>query len=585
MRTLVTFLSLLACCAAGISGAAVPSTAARLTAQNSLFEEQWQTGLENSPEFSSYIGDYRHNDRLDDYSLAAIKRRFVRDEQYRVRLRAISTTGFSEQDRLSHEIMLRALAQNAADYQFKEYELPLSQMSGPHLALSDLPLWVPFDSIQRYEDYIARLRQIPRVFTQTEEVLRAGVRAGIVPVRFLLEKVPAQCEGVVAANPFLIPTRKFPEGISAQEQARLTADITRVVNEQVLPAYKSFAAFVANEYAPRGRATLSTQSLPDGKRRYVNEIRGQTTINDLSAAQIHQIGLQEIDRIEAQMLVIARQQGFQDLPTYRAALKVDKKYIPTSSEQILDDYRRYITQMQSKLPALFGYIPALPVTVEALPDFQAADSTQYRQGTPDGKRPGRVVVATADLPNRTMIDDEATAYHEGVPGHHMQGSVALEMTTLPKFRQYYSNAGYAEGWALYAEQLGKEVGFYQDPNSDYGRLTSDMFRAVRLVVDTGIHSQGWSREQVVEFFHKYAVVDEPTIQAETDRYISWPGQALAYKLGQLKMRELRERAQHELGPKFDVRKFHDELLNGGVVPLDLLSVHIDRWIAATKAGG
>ena len=585
MRTLVTFFSSLACCAAGISSAAVPSAAARLAAQNSLFEEQWQAGLDESPEFSSYIGDYRHNDRLDDYSLAGIQRRFTRDEQYRVRLLAISTAGFSEQDRLSHEIMLRALAQLAADYRFKEYELPLSQMSGPHLALSDLPLWVPFDSVPRYEDYIARLRQIPRVFTQTEEVLRAGVRAGIVPVRFLLEKVPAQCEGVIAANPFLIPTRKFPEGISAQEQARLTAEITRVVNEQVLPAYKSFAAFVAAEYSPRGRTTLSTESLPDGKRRYVNEIRGQTTINDLSAAQIHQIGLQEIEHIEAQMLVIARQQGFQDLPTYRAALKVDKKYIPTSSEQILDDYRRYITQMQSKLPALFGYIPALPVTVEALPDFQAADSTQYRQGTPDGKRPGRVVVATADLPNRTMIDDEATAYHEGVPGHHMQGSVALEMTTLPKFRQYYSNAGYAEGWALYAEQLGKEVGFYQDPNSDYGRLTSDMFRAVRLVVDTGIHSQGWSRERVVEFFHQYAVVDEPTIQAETDRYISWPGQALAYKLGQLQMRELRTRAQRELGPKFDVRKFHDELLNGGVVPLDLLSGHIDRWIAASKAGG
>jgi uncharacterized protein (DUF885 family) len=585
MRTLLTFLSLLTCGAAGIGSAATPSMADRLAAQNSLFEEQWQASLEESPEFSSYIGDYRHNDRLDDYSLAGIKRRFARDERYRMRLRAISTTGFSEQDQLSHEIMLRALAQSAADYQFREYELPLSQMNGPHLALSDLPLWVPFDSVQHYEDYIARLRQIPRVLKQTEEVLSAGVQAGIVPVRFLLEKVPAQCEGVIAANPFLIPTRKFPEGISPQEQTRLTADITRVVNEQVLPAYKSFAAFVASEYAPRGRTTLSTESLPDGKRRYVNEIRGQTTISDLSAAQIHQIGLREIERIEAQMLVIAHQQGFQDLPTYRAALKVNKKYIPTSSEQILDDYRRYIAQMQSKLPALFGHIPSLPVTVEALPDFQAADSTQYRLGTPDGKRPGRVVVATADLPNRTMVDDEATAYHEGVPGHHMQGSVALEMTTLPKFRQYYSNAGYAEGWALYAEQLGKEVGFYQDPNSDYGRLASDMFRAVRLVVDTGIHSQGWSRERVVEFFHEYAVVDEPTIQAETDRYISWPGQALAYKLGQLKMRELRERAQRELGPKFDVRKFHDELLNGGVVPLDLLSGHIDRWIAASKAGG
>jgi uncharacterized protein (DUF885 family) len=259
------------------------------------------------------------------------------------------------------------------------------------------------------------------------------------------------------------------------------------------------------------------------------------------------------------------------------------KYIPTSAEQILDDYRKYLGQMQAKLPQLFTYIPGSPVTVEAIPAFQSAMATHYQTGTPDGKRPGRVVVATYNFSHRSLIDDEATAYHEGIPGHHMQLSVAQQKTDLPKFRQHSflgSNSGYVEGWALYAEQLGKEVGFYQDPVSDWGRLKSERFRAVRLVVDTGIHSKGWSREQVVDFFRKSGTLDEPEIQTETDRYIAWPAQALSYKIGQLKFVELRERARKELGPKFDIRTFHDEMLNGGVLPLDLLDARTHRWIQA-----
>jgi uncharacterized protein (DUF885 family) len=405
------------------------------------------------------------------------------------------------------------------------------------------------------------------------------------PVRFLLEKVPAQCDGVVAADPFLLPLKKFPASISVEDQQRLSKAITDAVNNEVLPAYKAFAAFITTEYAPQGRATLSVASLPDGKERYLNDIRSRTTISDLSPAQIHEIGLREIERIQAEMLAIAKRLGFADLAAFRAALKSNPKYIPTSSEQILDDFRKYIGQMQPKLPELFGYIPGSPVTVEAMPDFQAASATHYQTGTPDGKRPGRVVVATANFAHRTLVDDEATAYHEGIPGHHMQLSVAQQMTGLPKFRQHAGNSGYIEGWALYSEQLGKEVGFYQDPISDYGRLSSELFRAVRLVVDTGLHSEDWSRDQVVEFFRKYEAVDEPTIQSETDRYIAWPAQALSYKLGQLKFRELRDRAQKELGAKFDIRKFHDEMLNGGVLPLDLLDARTNSWISAQKAGG
>jgi uncharacterized protein (DUF885 family) len=403
-------------------------------------------------------------------------------------------------------------------------------------------------------------------------------------VRFLIDKVPAQCQGVIAADPFLLPTKKFPSSISAEQQQRLTQAITEAVVNEVLPAYKAFADFVAADYAPHGRTTLAIVSLPGGKERYLNDIHSRTTVSNLTPDQIHQIGLKEIDRIQAAMLTIARQEGFADLASFRASLETNPKYKPTSAEQIVDVFRQYIAQMQPKLPDLFTVIPGSPVTVEAMPAFQAANATHYQTGTPDGKRPGRVVVAVSNFAQRTLIDDEATAYHEGIPGHHMQLSVAQQLVGLPKFRQHSQNSGYIEGWALYAEQLGKEVGFYQDPVSDYGRLSSELFRAVRLVVDTGLHSQGWSRDQVVAFFRQSAAVDEPTIQAETDRYISWPAQALSYKLGQLKFRELRDRAQRELGPKFDIRSFHDEMLSGGVLPLDLLDSRTNSWIQGQKLG-
>ncbi|MGB9513368.1 MAG: DUF885 domain-containing protein, partial [Candidatus Acidiferrum sp.] len=387
------------------------------------------------------------------------------------------------------------------------------------------------------------------------------------------------------SDPFLLPTKKYPLDISPDEQKRLTQQIASAINDEVFPAYRTFATFLSTEYAPRGRSNLAVTSLPDGEKRYENDIYGRTT-TDMSPDEIHQLGLREVQRIESEMTAVAKRAGFADLASFRASIKSNPKYVPTSAEQILNDFRHYIAQMEPKLPQLFTLLPKSPVTVEAIPSFQAAAATHYVTGTPDGKRPGRVVVATSNYAQRSLIDDEATAYHEGIPGHHLQLSVQQQLTGLPKFRLH--NLGfnaYVEGWALYAEQLGKEVGFYQDPVSDYGRLSSELFRAVRLVVDTGIHSKGWSREQVVEFMRKSQAVDEPTIQSETDRYIAWPAQALSYKLGQLKIRELRDRAQQELGPKFDVRTFHDEIINAGTLPLDMLEAHVDKWIAQQKSTG
>jgi uncharacterized protein (DUF885 family) len=555
----------------------------RVAAQNALFDEQYESDLRNSPERATAFGDYRYNDKLGDRSLAAISQRNTTDEDFLARLAAIPTEGFSDQDQLSHDLLVRVLQQRIADFKLKEYEMPINQQNGIHTGLADLPLSVPLDSVKHYEDYIARLHQIPRVLAQTTEVLRAGMKDKLMPVRFLIEKLPVQCEGIIEADPFLTPTNKFRADISAADQKRLTEEITAAVNNDVIPAYKTFAAFLRTEYAPQGRTTLSIMSLADGQKRYENDIYGRTTTH-LTAEEIHQTGLREIERIEGEMTAIAKKQGFSDLSAFRASLKTNPKYIPTSAEQILDDFRHYIEQMEPKLPQLFNLLPKSPVTVEAIPAFQSAAATHYVTGTPDGKRPGRVVVATSKFAERSLIDDEAVAYHEGVPGHHMQLSVQQQLTGLPKFRlQGLGFNAYVEGWALYAEQLGKEVGFYQDPISDYGRLSSELFRAVRLVVDTGIHAKGWTREQVVDFFRKSGAVDEPTIQSETDRYIAWPAQALSYKLGQLKFRELRERAQKELGPKFDIRSFHDEMLNGGTLPLDLLDARTNKWIEQQKS--
>jgi uncharacterized protein (DUF885 family) len=556
--------------------------AERVAAQNALFEEQYESDLRNFPERATAFGDYRYNDKLADYSLQAIARRHETDEDFLRRLEAIPATGFSDQDRLSHDLLARVLEQRIADYDLKEYEMPLNQFNGAHTSLADLPLSVPLYSVKDYEDYVARLHQIPRVLAQTTDILRAGMKDNLMPVRFLLEKVPVQAQGIIDANPFLVPTRKYPAGFSPADQQRLTQQITDAINADVIPAYKAFANFVRTDYAPHGRIALSVTALPDGARRYENDIYGRTTTH-MTPDEIHQLGLSEIARIQAEMMVIAKKEGFSDPAAYRASLKTNPKYIPTSSEQIVDDFRRYIAQMQPKLPELFTVLPKSPVTVEAIPAFQSAAATHYVTGSPDGKRPGRVVVATSNFADRSLINDEAIAYHEGIPGHHMQLSVQQQLSGLPKFRLHgLGFNAYTEGWALYAEQLGKEVGFYQDPASDFGRLSSELFRAVRLVVDTGIHSKGWTRDQVVDFMRKSGAVDEPTIQSETDRYIAWPAQALSYKVGQLKFRELRTRAQNELGPRFDIRKFHDEMLDGGTLPLDLLEARTNGWIAQQK---
>ena len=374
-------------------------------------------------------------------------------------------------------------------------------------------------------------------------------------------------EGVVDAAPRARADRAL--------QAR--ADLSR---EVVAP---DEARNAVNDYAPHGRTQEGIWSLPDGEARYRFAIHTQTT-TDLDPQRIHQIGLDEVKRIEGEMTAIAHQLGYADLPAFRAAIVKDPKRYATSREQILDLYRGYIAGMQPELPKLFGHLPATALKVQAVEAYREKDApgAEYHQGTPDGKRPGVVFVNTGDFAQRTLYTIEDTAYHEGVPGHHLQISIAQGLP-LPPFRQQAAYNAYIEGWALYAEKLAREAGFYKDPYNDYGRLSGDLLRADRLVLDTGVHALHWTRQQMIDFFHAHPAEDEPSMQAETDRYIAWPGQALGYKLGQLKFLELRQRAEKALGPAFDIRAFHDQMLSGGAMPLELLDARTDAWIATVKA--
>ncbi len=556
--------------------AEMASVADRVDQQNKLFDGFYETSLKNSPERATAFGDYRYNALLSQYSLAEITRQHAEADDFLKRLKAIPTDGMDDKDMLSHRLLERQIERENVNYELKNYEMPVNQQNGVHTRLADLPLSMPFDSVPHYQDYISRLHQIPRVIDQTIEVLRQGMKDGLMPPKLVLEKLPGQCDGIINANPFLLPTKKFPAEFSDGDKKRLTDEITKAANDDVLPAYKKFAEFLRSDYDPKGRTELSIESLSEGKRRYAEAVKMMTTMN-VTPDEVHQIGLKEVERITAEMTKLAQAQGHKDLATFREAINNDPKWKPASEQQIVDDFAKYIHQMEPKLPELFGLLPKSPVTVEPIPDFAKAESTHYVGGTPDGKRPGRVVVAVADPTKRTLVLDEAVAYHEGVPGHHMQISIAQTLEGLPKFRLHGGYSSYAEGWALYSEELGKEIGFYKDPVSDYGRLNSELFRAVRLVVDTGIHDKNWSRDKVIDFMHANDVNDA-VAQTETDRYIAWPGQALAYKMGQLMIRKLRDEAKSKLGPKFDIKAFHDEILNGGAMPLDLLQERVERWI-------
>jgi uncharacterized protein (DUF885 family) len=385
-------------------------------------------------------------------------------------------------------------------------------------------------------------------------------------------------------GPFTEPLKKFPASISSAEQQRLRDEVLKVVKTEVNPAFAKFAEFVKTDYAPKGRMEMGVWSLPNGNAYYQYAVKLLTTTG-YTPEQIHQMGLKQVAELDAQMLAIAKQQGYPDVKSFNEHIRQDPKLHGVSGQQILDLYQHYTDQMYTKLPQLFGVLPKTKLVVVPMEAFRAPDSVpaDYSIGTPDGSRPGRINVNEYDPTHRLLLNVEAIAYHEGVPGHHLEFSISAALTGIPEFRKFNYLPAYSEGWALYSERLGKDVGFYQDPYSEYGRLGNEMWRSVRLVVDTGVHYKHWTREQMVQFFRQHTAMDEPNIQTEVDRYIAWPGQALSYKMGQMEILALREQAEKGLGAKYDIKTFHDELLSAGPLPLDVLHQRMTNWIAAQRA--
>lgn len=572
----------------GVAHADAPDLASRREALNSLIKEQWEYTMRASPEWASLLGDKRYNDKWSDFSQAGIEADLKVSAEFLKRFEAVDTSGFPLQEQLNRELMLRQLRDSVTAARFKEWQMPLAQNSGIHIDLPQIVSALPFETVKDYEDYIARLHALPKLFDETRVQMEKGVQDKLMPPKFLIPKIVKQCETMAAMkpaeSPFAEPAKKFPKEFSEADKARLSKEILAAVQKDVIPAYKKLAQFTKTKYLPHGRSEVGMWSLPDGAARYTFKAASSTTTS-MTPEQIHQLGLAEVARIEAQMLATAKKLGYQDLKSFNKAVAAKPELHPKSRQEIIDLYQKYTDQMYTQLPQQFGVLPKGKVEIKQVEEFRekGASGASYMPGSPDGKRAGRVMVNTGDFEHRSIIGIETTALHEGVPGHHMQLTIAQEIDGLPNFRQQGNYTAYAEGWALYSERLGEELGFFTNPYSYYGHLQDEMLRAIRLVVDTGLHYKKWNRQQVVDFFHDHSGIEEVEVQSETDRYIVWPGQALGYKIGQLKILELRDYARKELGSSFDIRGFHDQVLGAGALPMDVLESHIKDWVSAEKA--
>lgn len=565
-----------------ISCSRTPSPSAQIKAVSDSF---WEFYLRENPEMATQLGEYKYNNVLSDYSVE--HKKSVKDEAGKLLAlaTAIDPGKLTEPERLDRSILVAALDDQIRSIDWKLYEMPVDQFFGAQIAIPQIATYAPFDTVPHYEDYIARLQQVPSRVDELIAAMRQGMADKLVQPKYILEKTAVQCRDLADApgekNAFSAPVLHFPDSFSEADKKRLSTSLLAAVDQQVRPAYKKLEQFIDTESAPNGRTEPGLWSLPDGDERYKFSVHLQTTSN-LTPKQIHELGLAQVADLEAQILALAKKAGYANAKTFTKAVFADPKLKAKNREQILDSFRRYLDAMEPKLPSMFGRLPKGKLLVTSVPEYMEKDgSTQYIPGTPDGSRKGQVWVRTYDPAHHDMLDDEATAYHEGVPGHHLQIAIQLELPLHPFHRALQYNA-FVEGWALYSERLGKEVGFYQDPASDLGRLRSELFRAIRLVVDTGVHYKRWSRQQMVDYFREH--FGDPN-DVEVDRYVAIPGQALGYKIGQLKILEMRTMAQTELGATFDIRDFHDRVLDAGPLPLDLFEARMKAWIAAKKGQG
>ncbi len=553
----------------------------------SLLDDSWEFGLRESPTFATDVGDHRFNDQLSHESIADQKRRLTAEKEFLERWNAIDRSTLSKSDRINYDIFGRILKTGIAEAEFEMYLIPISNRWGFHIWFPELPSQVPLNNVKDYENYTARLRAFTRLTNENIALLRAGMEKGLTLPSVVLEGYRDSITAHIVDDPdeslLFKPFKEFPDRVAENQRERLANAGRDAVREHIVPSYEKFLKFMEDEYVPNSRGSIAASALPNGRDYYRHCVRKFTTL-DITPDEVHETGQREVKRIRAEMDEIMKRVKFEgDFAAFVEHLRGERRFYANTPEQLLQETAFVLKKMDGLLPKLFKTLPRTPYGIRKVPDYIAPKTTTayYQQPAGDGSRAGFYFVNTYNLKSRPLYGVEALSLHEAVPGHHLQLALQQEMTDIPMFRRYSPITAFIEGWALYSERLGLEVGFYQDPYSDFGRLTYENWRACRLVVDTGMHYFGWTRKQAIDFMAANTGLSMHNIEAEVDRYISWPGQALAYKTGELKIRALREKAETELGDSFDIREFHDVVLGSGAIPLGVLEDNVNDYITET----
>ena len=549
-----------------------------------LFADSWEFALREDPLFATNVGDNRYNDKLPRETLADQKRRLAAEREFLARLEKIPRDKLSPAEQTNWDIFARLKRDAIAEYEFHAYLMPITNRSGFHISFPELPVDVPMSTLEDYENYIARLRAFSQLVDDNIELMREGIKLGMtLPAIVMVDYDKAIQPHIVddpAASLLFKPFTKFPHTVDVQQRPRLVEEARNAISVSVAPGYRKLLGFLELQYVPACREQVGASALPRGREFYRHRVRHFTTL-DVDPQQIHDTGLSEVRRIRAEMEAVIKEVGFDgDFKAFVDYLRTDPKFYADTPEQLLKEVSLVLKRMDGELPKLFKTLPRTPYGIREVPDFIAPRTTTAYYSPPagDGSRAGFYYVNTHNLSSRPLFEIEALSLHEAVPGHHLQIARAQELVDVPPFRRFAGFTAFVEGWGLYAERLGLEVGFYQDPYRNFGRLSYEMWRACRLVVDSGMHYLGWTREQAIQFMADNTALSLHNITAEVDRYISWPGQAVAYKTGELKIRELRRLAEERLGDRFDVRQFHDAVLDSGAIPLSLLDTNIRAWV-------
>jgi uncharacterized protein (DUF885 family) len=587
MHTLLTNLVRFACVVAIFSTAALAQEPTTSRTLHDLFDREWEYQMEQNPARASQLGDRRWNDRWGDVSLESIKKQHDHDRATLEQLGKVDRSKLSPPDQLNYDLFKKNYESEIEEYKFQWYLAPLNQRGGIQSA-NELADSLRFQTVKDYEDWIARLKNFPAYMDQTMELMREGIKVRVLLPKVIMNRVPAQIDKQIVASPdqslYYKPFKQFPASIPANEQERLMREAIDAIAKNIIPAYVKFKRFFVEEYLRASFDEVGAWQLPQGEEMYAFFTRKYTTTN-VTPREVHEKGLSEVRRIREEMQKVMDQVGFKGtLQEFFTFLRTDKRFYYATPEELLIGYEAIAKRIDPNLVKVFRTLPRMPYGVEVIPSAIAPDTTTayYRQPAADGSRAGTYFVNLYQPESRPKWEMMALSLHEAVPGHHLQIALAQEQGDIPNFRRYGGYTAFVEGWGLYAESLGEDMKLYNDPYSKFGQLTYEMWRAVRLVVDTGVHQMHWTRKQAIDYFMENAAKQELDIINEVDRYIAWPGQALAYKTGELKIKELRARASRELGTNFDIREFHDVVLGSGAVPLDVLERNVVQWIAAQK---